>query len=309
LKFSLTATVIDMPLPNFTDGSEGVIYDLPDAEYRAASGVSNSMLKAIALEGEEPGSPAHFVAQFNDPNTDTDALFFGRMIHSRILTPDEPLPGVVEIPETYTNEKAEVKPWSGNAKVCKSWLAARMAEGLRPMKAEEIQKIDGVVSAIANDTTCKIIFEEGKAEVSLFKQFHRDGGMVLRKARLDWVSPGAALVDIKSCQDARKFEFARVIWSRRYYCQFAYYIDLWNELNPQDQKTEFVVIAVEKFAPYNIAIYQIDHSDIEEGRREYKRNLALVMQCMSDGAWPGYSTDIQTIKMAVPYNRTSILRD
>jgi len=298
-----------MNLPSFTDGAEGVFYDLADADYRQAPGVSNSMLKHIALEGEEPGSPAHFVQSLSEPPTDSDALFMGRMVHSRILTPGEPLPGVVAIPETYTNEKGEVKPWSGHAKVCKSWLAAQAEAGVRPLSPTHIADMDGLVNAIGQHPTCQLAFAEGKSEVSLFKSYRRDQGMVRRKARLDWVSPGPALVDIKTCLDARACEFDRVIWTRRYYVQAAYYLDLWNELNPDDLKTNFVFIAVEKFAPYNLQLFDLDPRDLEDGRREYQRNLALVMTCLKQGVWPGYPTDIQPLKMRAPHNRKSLAAD
>ena len=298
-----------MNLPNFIEGKEGVFYDLPDADYRKAPGVSNSMLKHIAYDGADPGSPAHFIQSFNEAQTDTDALFMGRMVHSRILTPSEPLPGVIAIPETYTNEKNEVKPWSGNAKVCKSWLAAQESAGVRPMSKTQIEDMSGMVNAIVTHPTCQLAFAEGKPEVSLFKRYHRDNGMVLRKARLDWVSPGPALADIKSCLDARKVEFDWTIWQRRYYVQAAYYLDLWNELNPDDQKTNFVFIAVEKFAPYNIQIFDVDPRDLDDGRREYQRNLALLMTCINEGTWPGYPTEIQTIKMRSPYNRKNLSTD
>ncbi len=307
-----------MSLPNFIQGEEGVFYDLPDADYRKAPGVSNSMLKNIALDGEEPGSPAHFVEAFNTPNTDSDALFMGRMIHSRILTPDAPLPGVVAIPENYpapancsaVKQKkclpGDPLPWHGAANYCKDWLVAQEKAGIRPMSATQIGDMSGMVNAIVRHPTCQLAFAEGKSEVSLFKQYHRDNGMVLRKARLDWVSPGPALADIKSCQDARALEFDRVLWTRRYYVQAAYYLDLWNELNPNDQKTNFVFMAVEKFAPYNIQIFDLDPRDLEDGRREYQRNLALIMQCLKDGHWPGYPTEIQPIKMRQPFNRKNL---
>lgn len=305
-----------MSLPNFTDGKSGVIYDMPDADYRAASGISNSMLKAIALDGEEPGSPAHFVQSFKDPLTDSDALFFGRMVHSKILTPDAPLPGIIPIPETYpappkhkTANEGEPLPWSGNAGYCKKWLAAQEANGLRPMKESEIQNMNGVVSAIADNETCKIAFMDGKSEVSLFAPYHRADGMILRKARLDWVSAGSALVDIKTCQDARACEFDAVLWKRRYYVQAAYYLDIWNDLHPDDKKVNFVFIAVEKFAPYAVQIFSLDESDIENGRREYRRNIALAINCMKTGEWPSYPTDIQPIKMRAPYNRIKIVQD
>lgn len=296
-----------MNLPNFTDGKEGVFYDLPDADYRKAPGVSNSMLKNIALDGDEPGSPAHFAAAFHDPTEDTDALFFGRMVHSRILTPCDPLPGIVAYPETYTNEKGEIKPWSGNAKVCKAWIEAQEAAGLRPMKPDAIRAMDGVVNAITKDTTCEIAFRNGKAEVSVFKQHHTANGMVLRKARMDWVPPGPALVDIKTCQDARACEFDRVLWSRRYYVQAAFYLDLWNECNPDDKKDYFVFVVVEKSAPHAIQLFAMDPTDIESGRREYRRNLSLVIQCINSGEWPGYPQGVQPIKMREPSNRKSLL--
>lgn len=304
-----------MSLPDFTNGNEGVFYDLADADYRKAPGISNSMLKHIALDGEEPGSPAHFLQSFHDPQTDSDALFMGRMVHSRILTPDEPLPGVVEIPETYPApancsavkakkcQPGDPLPWHGAANYCKDWLAAQEAAGIRPMSKTQIEDMSGIVNAVVRHPICEVAFAEGKPEVSLFKRYHRENGMILRKARLDWVPPGPALVDIKSCLDARKVEFDRVIWSRRYYVQAAYYLDLWNELNPDDQKTNFVFVAVEKFAPYNIQVHDLDPRDIDDGRREYQRNLALVMECKRTGLWPGYPTEIQTIKMRTPFNR------
>ena len=290
-------------LPEFVEGAEGVFFDMPDPDYRKSPGVSNSMLKNIAEDGDEPGSPAHFLASFLDPKTDTDAMFFGRMVHSQISTPGEPLPGVVATPETYTNEKGEVKPWFGGAKVCKAWIEKQESSGLRPMKRFEIENMQGVVNAVLSNPTAQVAFQKGKGEVSLFKRYNRAGGVVLRKARLDWVPPGPALVDIKTCQDARKIEFDSVIWKRRYYVQAAYYLDLWNELNPDDQKTNFVFIAVEKFAPYGVKIFDLDERDLADGRREYQRNLALVMECMKTGEWPGYSPDIEQIKMRVPYNR------
>jgi hypothetical protein len=305
-------------LPDFTGGDEGVFYDMPDEVYRKSPGVSNSMLKAISSDGEDPGSPAHFLAQFSYPQEDTDALFMGRYIHSRILTPDAPLPGIVEIPDTYPApancsavkqkkvQPGDPLPWHGAATYCKQWEADQVANGNRPMKAADIEKIDGVVNAIAAHPTCKVIFENGTSEVSLFKRYHNGNGMILRKARLDWVPPGTALVDVKTCLDARAVKFARTLWNRRYFVQAAIYLTLWNELNPHDQKTNFVFVAVEKFAPYGIQIFDVSQEDIRAGNWEWRRNLALVIECMKRGEWPAYPTETQTIKMQAPYGTALI---
>jgi len=303
-----------MKLPNFLSELSAVKYDLPDPEYRAAHGVSNSMLKAIALDGEEPGSPAHFVAQFEKPKEDTDAMFIGRSVHSRILTPDAPLEGMIQIPDEYavTADSSLVKTkkvaagdmvkWSGNAKFCKEWKAKQEAAGNRPMTAEEMRTMDGIVNAIAADETCQAIFKDGDAEVSLFKPYYRNGGMVLRKARLDWVTPVPVMVDIKSCQDARSSMFDRTLWQRRYYVQAALYLDLWNELNPKDQKERFCFIAVEKFPPYALQVFDVDPQTLEYGRKEYQRNLALLIECIKVNEWPAYPKGFQPLKMRAPYN-------
>ena len=308
-------------LPNFEGGVEGTFFDMPDADYRKAPGISNSMLKAIALEGAEPGSPATFIQQFSKPKEDSDAMFMGRSIHARILTPDAPLEGFVAIPENYPApancsavktkkcQPGDPLPWHGAATYCKEWLARQEEAGVYALSTTQIGDMNGIVNAIVNHPVCDLAFKEGRPEVSLFKEYHRENGMILRKARLDWVSPGPALVDIKTCLDARKVEFDWTLWQRRYYVQAAYYLDLWNELHPDDRKTNFVFIAVEKFAPYNLQIFDIDPGTIEDGRREYQRNLALIIECKRTGVWPGYPTEIQTIKMRTPYNRKNILPD
>jgi hypothetical protein len=304
-------------IPEFIQGAEGVFFDMPDPLYRKAPGVSNSMLKYITPEGGEPGSPAHFLQALHDPQADTEALLFGRMVHARILTPDEPLPGIVEIPETYPapadcsavkQKKAlpgDPLPWHGAAKYCKAWLAEQLEKGLRPMTADAIKATNGVVKSVAEEPTCRVIFSDGKAEVSCFKRFFRgDGAPVLRKCRIDWVpTKDPALCDIKTCQDARACDFESVVFRRRYFVQAAYYLDLWNELNPDDQKTHFVFIAVEKFPPFAVQVFDLSDKAIEDGRWEYQHNLATLIECLKQGAWPSYPGGVHALKMRVPFGK------
>jgi len=173
-------------MKQFIEGTEGVFHGLADEDYRKAPGINNSLLKHIAPHGEEPGSPAHFKVALSEPQPDTDALFFGRMVHSRILTPDAPLPEVVAIPETYPAEDGTNKPWHGGAKYCKQWLADQTKRGVRPIAKAKFDEMDGVVSAVAKHPVAAMALRAGKAEVSLFKRLHiREGRAVLCKARLD----------------------------------------------------------------------------------------------------------------------------
>lgn len=289
---------------------EGTFYTVPDADYRKAPGVSNSMLKHIAPNGENPGSPAHFKRALSEPSPDTDAMFFGRMVHSRILTPDCALPQVELIPETYPApencdavkkkkcQPGDPLPWHGASKFCKDWLAEREAKGIRPVTKQEMDNMDGVVNAVTKHPVAMMALKEGRPEVSLFKRhWITEDRSILCKARLDWVPKAPTLVDIKTCMDARKDAFSKEMWKRRYYVQFAYYLDLWNALNPQEPKEHFAVIAVEKFAPFAVSIFNVDPKALQAGRGEYRDNLALLSTCMELDDWPAYSPDPQTIDL------------
>lgn len=293
--------------------SDGVYFDMADADYRKAPGVSNSMLKHIAPNGSDPGSPAHFQEALRTPTEDTGALFFGRMVHSRILTPDCPLPSVEVIPDTYPAPEGctavkkkqcavgDPLPWHGAAKFCKEWVAEREAKNIRPVTKQELQNMDGVVNAVAKHPIAGMALKSGRPEVSLFHtMWLRDGVSILRKARLDWVPAGPALVDIKTALDARKDEFSKALYTRRYYVQAAYYLDMWNALNPNDQKKSFVFIVVEKFAPFAISVFTVSENALRAGRGEYRDNLNLLATCRQLNDWPAYSPDIQAIDLP-PY--------
>lgn len=295
---------------NFINGTEGVFYDMPDADYRKAPGVSNSMLKHIALEGEQPGSPAHFQEALKTPTEDTDALFFGRMVHSRILTPECPLPAVEVIPPFYAapadcsavKQKkcapGDMLPWHGAAKFCKDWMADRQARGIRPVSQDQMDNMNGVVNAVVNHPTAAMAFSEGKPEVSLFRRhWIREDAALLCKARLDWVPKAPALVDIKTTLDARKDAFSRDMLTRRYFVQAAYYLDIWNALNPNDQKTNFIFIAVEKFPPYAISVFDVTPKALAVGRGEYRANLRLLQTCIELDSWPAYTPDLQSVDL------------
>ena len=105
----------------------------------------------------------------------------------------------------------------------------------------------------------------------------REGVSLLCKARLDWVPDGPAMVDIKTTLDARKDAFSKALHQRRYFVQAAYYLDLWNALMPDHQKTNFVFVTVEKFAPYAVSILDVAPKALAAGRRGISRQSAAAI--------------------------------
>jgi exodeoxyribonuclease VIII len=59
----------------------------------------------------------------------------------------------------------------------------------------------------------------------------------------------------------------------------------------------FVFVAVEKKAPYAVAVYQLDMQGVEAGRVEYKRLLLDLADCKASGKFPAYSERIETISL------------
>jgi exodeoxyribonuclease VIII len=293
---------------------EGAFFDMPANEYFSSPGVSNSMLKHLGGTEDDPGSPAHFVEQFKHRDEQTRPMLLGSLAHAKILEPNKPFPRIVIQPEEYpapancsaVKQKkvgvGDLIPWHGGAGYCKRWVADELAKGNTVLTRSEHDALEGMALSVANHPTARRALAAGSSEVSLFKRFYRRGE-ILRKARVDFASQGNALIDIKTCMDARKDSFSRTIWMMRYYVQAAYYLDLWNDLVdagfiPEYQrKATFVFVAVEKFPPYAVSVFDVSSNALHAGREEYQRNLQLLMNCIALDYWPAYSTDTQEIDL------------
>jgi hypothetical protein len=264
----------------FADGIEGIFYGLPAATYHAATGVSHSMLKHL-----HP-TPAHLQAYLSEEHEPTPAQIFGTLVHQRVLEPERPLPQLAV--------KTKAIDFKTNAG--KAWRAEQQSAGRIIVTETELENIEGCVSAIARHPSCQKIFAEGRSEVSFFKRFNY-GGTVLRKARLDWLPTGNALVDIKTTQDASAESFGREILNHRYYSQAAYYLDIVNDSLAQPEKECFLFIAVEKTPPHGVAIYNLNPRAIGKGRARNLDDLTAYMSCVENNYWPGYGDEIRPLDL------------
>jgi len=297
----------------FAPGLEGVFYDLPDPVYRQAPGVSNSMRKHVCANGNDPGSPAHYQVYLKDPSRLTKPMLMGRLVHGAILQPDEPLPAIAIQPteraavagDSAVKQKkvgvGEMIPWHNGSKVCKEWNAAQELAGNSILTQGEYDNLCGIVKSIAAHPAASAALKSGHAEVSLFKRLWRNiedrQRVILRKARLDWVTPGNAIVDIKTTTDARRDQFGDTMYKLQYYVQAAYYLDIWNDLHPAQPKEVFVFIAVEKKPPYAVNVLEVHQNAIAAGREQYMRDLNILMTCEETESWPAYGEDISGVDL------------
>lgn len=262
----------------FTPNTEGVFEDLEAATYHAAPGVSNSMLKHLNR------SPAHLKTYMAEDKREPSAVMtIGTIAHHMLLTPDEPQFWAV-VPEGM---KLTTK--DGIA-----WKAANETKTI--IKHDDMQRVIGMVKAVRSHATAARALLHGDAEVSLFRNFNL-GGTVLRKARIDFVNHGNALVDIKTVDDARPESFSRQVFDMGYHRQAAYYLDIWNDCNPSSPKQAFTFIAVERDAPHGICVYQLHADAIGLGRQSYIDLLSLYIECRDNGKWPCYDEQLQVLEL------------
>ena len=266
-------------MSTFTRG----IFTIPEDQYHAIRVVSSTLLKEMRK------SPAHARAYLNQPVESEKSLSEekkksfrdGKLIERAILEPHRNK-GLVVKPKGMSFATAEGKQWK----------AAQGAAEI--ITAEEDAMLKGIVANVHADADVSAILKaKGKTQPSLFA-VDEETGLQL-KARLDWLSDGNAILDIKSTvtADPDLHGFPREVAKYRYHIQAAFYLDMCARLGVR--KDCFIFLAIEKKAPYAVTPIQLDALSINKGREEYRRLLLKYKQCKETNSWPFYSSGIQIV--------------
>ena len=259
----------------------GIIADLKAEDYFAANGVSKSMLDRLAK------SPAHLQAYLSGEKKEpTKQMVLGTLMHL-----------VVFQTHLFKEGKSHwLRPegMSFTSKEGRAWKEAR-GDALPILDAAEFANLQGMSDALSRHPIARVVLQNGLPEVSVFAPHENTG--VLRKGRLDWITRDkdgrSVIVDLKTTDDAMEFE--RKSAGFRYYVQNAYYVDLLKSHGYDDPFFMFLVI--EREAPWGIRIVQYESEDVQSGRWEYERGLEQYARCAEKNEWPGYSQEIETIRL------------
>lgn len=259
-----------------------VIENMPYEEYAKRPGVNATLLKLVHRK-----SLMHARAYLDGKYSEESAeLAFGKCFHSLALEGREDF---VTIPETYTNDKNEVKPWNWNANVCKAWGEE---QDKTPLKAAEAEACRGMADSVFDYLGGKI---RGRVEVSLFAEMKLHGSeeKVPVKCRVDLLpdAEGAPIVDLKSCQSAEPMAFMRSAYSLGYHMQAAFAVDV-ARLCGLNYDT-FSLLAVETDAPH--AACKLDFKDealslLRVGRIHYRDALRRLIEAEESNQWNGYGS-------------------
>jgi len=266
----------------FEPNIEGTFYNLPEDIYRQAPGANISSLKAMRR------SPAHYLAKVMAPASEpTPALIFGTLLHRACLEPQN-------LDGSYVVKPADM---DFRTKVGKEWRDAQTVPIIDAQQAEALQKASAKVLAHPHASA---ILARADKEVSVFKKRSLTSDLLL-KGRMDAVAVDeqglTTIADIKTCEDASSDAFARSIATYGYAEQAAFYMDLLKDDRNDKKASYFVFIAVEKYAPYEVAIYCLDEDSIELGRERNNRHLDTLERCLAANEFVGYSPEIETISL------------
>lgn len=263
-------------LPNEGAGSPrlpavGLYTYMSSAEYHAVDAVSSSRLALLKK------SPAHLKHELNNPTPPTDAMRLGEALHSAILEPDLFTANYVVAP------KVDGRTKDGKATKAEFELANAHKSIIDMDEYATCQAVSGSIRD--HSKAWALIDLANLKEVSGFFNDPLTG--LFCKMRADAVCSSInTMFDIKSTLDASRIEFERSIFKYGYHRQGAHYIDGMAILGVEVE--HYAIIAVEKKAPFCVAVYRLQNDIIELGRKENIQLMDMWKRCQDSGDWSGY---------------------
>lgn len=271
----------------------GTYHDVPESEYRKASGICQTDLKEALI------SLKHYKHRIDSPpEPPSDDMVNGTLIHSLVLLGRKDYVVIPEVaPKKPTKAQIGAKKPSEDTLYAVKWWESFCAEnaGKELVDGERAKIIEGTASAIELDRNASRILEsKGDNEVAAFK-IHERTGLLLR-GRADRVCVDklgrVVIPDIKTVRFGftSRDAFSREILNRGYHIQAAFYTDLFDA-------DFFMFIVAEKEPPFDVAVHSLGPRSIELGRRKYEELLTKVAECQKTGVWPGASPEITEIDL------------
>jgi exodeoxyribonuclease VIII len=215
-------------------------------------------------------SPAHFQAYLNAEKKDaTSAMNFGILVHSVLFEQDD-----FAIMPSCDRRTKEGKM------LYEAFLQDSEGKELLVTEDQHEQALK-IAQAVLQHPKAAALLKDGKAELPVFGQLE---GLDF-KCKPDFHnSKFNVLLDLKTTTDSSPSDFAKSVWNYRYHVQAALYMDL-------TKAERFFFIAVEKEAPFNVEVYELDQDAIQKGREDYLADIATYKKCVETNNWHGYTED------------------
>lgn len=268
--------------------ASGIIHGMSNADYHALPSVSSSKLKTILR------SPAHYHAAYlsDAPRKEpTASMVLGSLTHTLFLEPEQ-----------YANDYAIFPDCDRRTKEGKAVYAAFLdaAEGMTVITADQLATAQAMANALC-DHALHEAMTSGFAESSIF--YTDDQTDLHCRIRPDYhIAPGGVweyglIIDVKTTDDARPEAFARTCVNFGYDLSAAMYCHGFMQHYETTEPPLFLLLVVERDAPYAVACYECSPEMLAKGEEKYRKALSLLAECQSADNWPGYDAGIQLLNL------------
>lgn len=250
----------------------GIYYDMPDSEYFAAPGLSQSGLKQFAR------TPAHYRASMERTTT---ALNFGKVYHMFLLEPKRVNIECAFKPEGFDGRKIEGKTWM------------KENEQKFIVSVDEQMDLLAMLARFRENETARSLLKKSIKEVSIFWMDPDFGFMC--KARIDLLCMAlkiaADLKTTKATVDADTF--IRESQKYGYHIQAWWYLRGLKVLTGED--FSFLAVPQEKKPIYGVAVFKISEAKLAEAQGQIMPLLPAYAKCLETDVWPAYPDCVQDI--------------
>lgn len=249
-----------------------LITDLDEATYHARPELSSTQARLLL------DSPARYKHSLTAHRASSATFDLGSAVHARVLGVGW---GIAELDFDSFRSKAAQEARD----------EARAAD-LIPMLSKDLHQVHDMTEAVLAHSTSRALFEEAPGrEVSVFSEV--DGVPV--RCRFDALGQDKNLaIDLKTTLDASPDGFTRSVAQYSYHVQESHYRATYEASEGVDPR--FVYVAVEKHAPYLVAVHKVSILWAEMGHTAAREARRIYRECTESGEWPGYPLDVHTLE-------------
>lgn len=257
------------------------LHRLPDAEYFSIDLPSSSSTKTLLT-----GTNAHLAAERENPREENDAFTLGAYLHALLLDPESIETNFIALGDIDRRTKEGKSEWE-SAQRRASLSGARIIT--RPL----VQQATAMAQAVReNPAAANLLNTLTEREITIIGEIEGRPA----KAKVDGIvrlPDGCFVVDVKTTESAAPRDFAASAAKFAYFHQAAFY----RRLVEQNVGVmgDFIIIAVEKKAPYLTAVYRLPFQAIEIADRQIDELVERWWQ-VAEGDRTGYALTIQDLQ-------------
>ena len=215
------------------------------------------------------------------PDAEPTAFLLGRAAHSLILEGREAFEQTFAVGGPI-NEKTG-KPFGRDTKAFAEWA---MASGKPVISFDQLALVEAMAEGVVRNPLAKSLLANGVAEGVIRLPW---AGLPCQ-ARIDWWSPEAGIVDLKTCDDLTWFEHD----ARRfgYANQMSFYRALLREATGDTATVH--LIAVEKREPFRCGVWRLTDQVLDAAERENIDAMRRLEHCRRTDVWPTGYEELRT---------------